>query len=148
MCQNERLTEWLWRSAGSRSPRRRLAGGGAPGPLRTALYPPSMLPARGRTRAVVEGGGGRATPEKRAPKSLLELGRDEWWREAGRWAWGTCWGSDGRWAEEEGARWRVLRESRLDHVMDEQKKVFIHHMIRTPVFCKDVGKTGCVRLIM
>ena len=75
-----------------------------------------------------------ATPEKRAPKSLLELGRDEWWREAGRWAWGTCWGSDGRWAEEEGARWRMLRESRLDHVMDEQKKVFIHHMIRTPVF--------------
>ena len=37
-----------------------LGGGGAPGPLRTPLYPPFMLPAQGRTRAVVESGGGRA----------------------------------------------------------------------------------------
>ena len=61
-----------------------LGRGGALGPLRTPLYPPSMLPTWGRTRAVVEGGGGKAMLEKGALKSLLELGQDKSWREAGR----------------------------------------------------------------
>ena len=59
------------------------------------------------------------------------------WREVGRWAWGTCWGSES--LKVDGGvgcagHNRQLRESQLDHVMDEQKNGFIHHMIRTPVF--------------
>ena len=48
------------------------------------------LVVRARIGVTVEAGGGhRETPEKGASRGLLELGREGWWRDAGRWAWGT-----------------------------------------------------------